>query len=82
MILPPGEWTTVAQSIGLFRWHWVDGWHGPTLLSMAHQGDIILMQKRTEGDRFDLLARPACQAWRRVRRRLADNPLPARVVRR
>lgn len=82
MILPPGQWTAVAQSVGLYRWHYVDGWHGPTLQNMAQSGDIILMQKRTEGQRFDLLARPVCQAWRRVRRRLVENPLPARVARR
>jgi len=82
MILPHGEWTTVAQSTGLYRWHYIDGHHGPTLWAMQHSGDVVLMQKRTEGDRFDLLARPVCQHWRRIRRWIAEHPLPSRQVRR
>ena len=43
MILPHGEWTTVAQSTGLYRWHYIDGHHGPTLWAMQHSGDYRKM---------------------------------------
>lgn len=82
MILPADTWTTVAHSPAPGVWHWLSDYDAKTLKRDVERGDLVVMHKRVADAEFQLLARPACQAWRRIRRRLADNPLPARVVRR
>lgn len=78
-MIQPGEWTVVANSRELWRWTFVDGHDRATIMAGVDRGDYVVMQKRVGERDFQLLARMACPAWRKIRRVLANNPLPPRT---
>lgn len=82
MSVAPNGWTVVASSGALFAWHFIDGHDAKTLWRAIERGDVIAMQKRAGEGEFQLLVRPTCPAWRRIRRWIAEHPLPSRQVRR
>lgn len=79
-MIPHGQWTVVAESHALWRWSFLEGFDAKTIMAAVDRGDLIAMQKRVGETDFQLLARPTCPAWRKIRRVLASKPLPPRVM--
>lgn len=79
-MIEPGQWTVVAESHAPGNWHFVAGFDRATLMAAVDRGDLLMMHKRTGTQDFQIMARPTCPAWRKIRRVLASKPLPPRVV--
>lgn len=79
-MIEPGQWTVVAESPAPGVWHFIAEYDRKTVMAAVDRGDYVVMHKRTGETEFQLLARMTCPAWRKIRRVLANNPLPPRVA--